>query len=113
MQEALTVRQGRRAGPLKVVPRCSRTKPAWACSSVGRAPRLQRGGHGFDPRRVHFVLKKSCMKNKLRLSKLQITSIRNIPSFFGMFEEHNSLFVLSMKGQKPGEKFSLVILIVC
>ena len=25
----------------------------WACSLVGRAPRLHRGGHGFESRRVH------------------------------------------------------------
>ncbi len=25
----------------------------WAASSVGRAPRLQRGGQGFDPLAVH------------------------------------------------------------
>jgi hypothetical protein len=28
-------------------------KKVRACSLVGRAPRLQRGGHGFESRRVH------------------------------------------------------------
>ena len=28
-------------------------KSKWAASSVGRAPRSQRGGRGFDPHAVH------------------------------------------------------------
>ena len=27
----------------------------WACSSAGRAPRSQRGGHGFEPHQVHQI----------------------------------------------------------
>jgi hypothetical protein len=27
----------------------------WACSSVGRAPRSQRGGQGFEPPHVHHI----------------------------------------------------------
>ena len=27
----------------------------WACSSTGRAPALQAGGSGFDPRQVHHL----------------------------------------------------------
>ena len=29
----------------------------WACSSAGRAPALQAGGHRFDPGHVHQILK--------------------------------------------------------
>ena len=31
----------------------NQNKNVWACSSVGRAPRSQRGGHQFDPGQVH------------------------------------------------------------
>src|SRR5580693_4679170 len=37
-------------------PKCFRIgarSNAWACSSAGRAPRLQRGGRRFDPCHVH------------------------------------------------------------
>src|SRR5882762_7394433 len=27
----------------------------WGCSSVGRAPRSQRGGHRFDPGHLHHI----------------------------------------------------------
>ena len=29
------------------------TKPFWGCSSAGRAPALQAGGHGFEPHHLH------------------------------------------------------------
>ena len=28
-------------------------KPVWGCSSAGRAPALQAGGHRFDPVHLH------------------------------------------------------------
>ncbi len=34
-----------------------------ACSLVGRAPRLHRGGHGFESRRVHQLTSAYMRKN--------------------------------------------------
>ena len=31
----------------------SRSSPIWGCSSAGRAPALQAGGHGFDSHHLH------------------------------------------------------------
>ena len=31
----------------------SRSFPIWGCSSAGRAPALQAGGHGFDSHHLH------------------------------------------------------------
>ena len=31
-------------------------KPLWGCSSVGRAPALQAGGHGFESHHLHHLL---------------------------------------------------------
>ena len=31
----------------------------WGCSSAGRAPALQAGGHGFESHHLHHTLRKS------------------------------------------------------
>ena len=36
----------------------SRKKPLWGCSSAGRAPALQAGGHGFESHHLHHKWKK-------------------------------------------------------
>ena len=36
---------------------CSTLKEIWGCSSAGRAPALQAGGHRFDPVHLHQRLK--------------------------------------------------------
>jgi hypothetical protein len=45
----------------------------WACSSVGRAPRSQRGGQGFEPPHVHHSkqTRRSTCGKRLRGLKLQ------------------------------------------
>ena len=37
-------------------------KPIWGCSSAGRAPALQAGGHRFDP--VHLHQDRDVQENK-------------------------------------------------
>ena len=32
-----------------------RENPKWGCSSAGRAPALQAGGHGFEPHHLHHT----------------------------------------------------------
>ena len=32
--------------------------PFWGCSSAGRAPALQAGGHGFEPHHLHHRLRR-------------------------------------------------------
>ena len=36
-------------------PRIPSLRPKWGCSSVGRAPALQAGGHGFESHHLHHV----------------------------------------------------------
>ena len=36
---------------LRIIPQI--TNPLWGCSSAGRAPALQAGGHGFDSHHLH------------------------------------------------------------
>ena len=41
-------------GNRKVVGHSKKEEPQlWGCSSAGRAPALQAGGHGFDPHHLH------------------------------------------------------------
>ena len=35
----------------------------WGCSSSGRAPALQAGGNGFDPRHLHQEVAKTGIKS--------------------------------------------------
>ena len=42
----------------------------WARGSVGRAPRSQRGGRGFDPLRVHHVGAKSALLRLIFFAKI-------------------------------------------
>jgi hypothetical protein len=39
---------------------------SWGCSSAGRAPRSQRGGHRFDPGQLHQSLTPSLFSSKRR-----------------------------------------------
>ena len=36
--------------------------PTWGCSSVGRAPALQAGGHGFESHHLHPEADKALTK---------------------------------------------------
>src|SRR3954471_18717355 len=47
------LREGWRVG--RVAARIQNAAVRWACSSVGRAPRSQRGGRWFDPSHVHHL----------------------------------------------------------
>ena len=40
-------------GPLLSLARSHRSVVRWGCSSIDRAPRLQRGGYGFESRHLH------------------------------------------------------------
>ena len=43
---------------------CKRREPLWGCSSVGRAPALQAGGHGFESHHLHQSVKPTTKWNK-------------------------------------------------
>lgn len=52
---------------------------SWGVSSAGRAPRLQRGGQGFDPPTLHhlkFLGEVRKMKRKKTLTELEIYAER-------------------------------------
>ncbi len=52
----MVARGGHAERRLAVVGAFAKLKSQWACSSVGRAPRSQRGGRRFEPGHVHQVL---------------------------------------------------------
>ena len=36
-----------------IIEKIAKANPLWGCSSAGRAPALQAGGHGFDSHHLH------------------------------------------------------------
>ena len=45
----------------------------WGCSSAGRAPALQAGGHGFESHHLHQTILKN-NPNEVRISSVRISS---------------------------------------
>src|SRR5438309_3733350 len=49
----------------------------WGCSSAGRAPRSQRGGHRFDPGQLHQTAKISSQEPSYRFAVISLSAARN------------------------------------
>lgn len=49
---------------------------SWGVSSAGRAPRLQRGGQGFDPPTLHHLIISEVRCMKKTLTELEIYAER-------------------------------------
>ena len=49
---------------------------SWGVSSAGRAPRLQRGGQGFDPPTLHHLIISEVRYMKRTLTELEIYAER-------------------------------------
>ena len=46
-----------------------RNNPVWGCSSAGRAPALQAGGHGFDSHHLHQFSSDNAKHCRLKIAK--------------------------------------------
>ena len=58
----------------------------WGCSSAGRAPALQAGGHGFDSHHLHHFFEKHI--RRMWISKNDENGVNRSHSYPAGYEEH-------------------------